>query len=266
MRAWHAPARSESLREAGAWHVEVVPGHINGHFMGTTRMGDDPAESVVDRWGFAHDVPNLGIIDGSVFVTSSGMNPTATIAALALRTAEHLLERWGTWPRPDHASGTSAPSGPAIRPAAPPAAPAPAPADPPAVGAEMTPVLRRRFAALADDLIPGDGHMPAASDIGVADHLLDEVLAVRPDLRAALVRVLDGPEAQAPGGPWLDDLRRRDPAGAQALLTAVAGGYYLHPDVRDRLGYPGQVPTEVNALEFPAFVAEGLLDHLVTST
>ena len=48
------------------------------------------------------------------------------------------------------------------------------------------------------------------------------------------------------------------------LGTAVAGAYYLHPDVRARLGYPGQVPRPINALEFPAFEAEGLLDHLVT--
>ena len=55
-------------------------------------MGDDPARSVVDGWGRAHDVPNLFIFDGSVWPTSSGMNPTATIAALALRCTEHLVE------------------------------------------------------------------------------------------------------------------------------------------------------------------------------
>ena len=71
--------------------------------MGTARMGDDLATSVVDRWNFAHDVPNLGVIDGSVFVTAGGVNPTATIAALALRAAEQLLERRASIPRPDHA-------------------------------------------------------------------------------------------------------------------------------------------------------------------
>jgi choline dehydrogenase-like flavoprotein len=54
-------------------------------------MGTDPTDSVVDGWGRAHDVANLYVIDGSVFVTSSGLNPTATIAALALRTADHLV-------------------------------------------------------------------------------------------------------------------------------------------------------------------------------
>jgi choline dehydrogenase-like flavoprotein len=61
------------------------------HLLGTARMGEDPTNSVVDQWGQAHDVPNLYVIDGSVFVTSSGLNPTATIAALALRTADHLV-------------------------------------------------------------------------------------------------------------------------------------------------------------------------------
>ena len=54
-------------------------------------MGTDPNDSVVDGWGRAHDVANLYVIDGSVFVTSSGLNPTATIAALALRTADHMV-------------------------------------------------------------------------------------------------------------------------------------------------------------------------------
>jgi choline dehydrogenase-like flavoprotein len=60
------------------------------HLLGTARIGEDPRDSVVDQWGRAHDVPNLYVVDGSVFVTSSGLNPTATIAALALRTADHL--------------------------------------------------------------------------------------------------------------------------------------------------------------------------------
>lgn len=61
------------------------------HLLGTARMGNDPSTSVVDQWGRSHDVPNLYVIDGSVFVTSSGVNPTATIMALALRSVEHLI-------------------------------------------------------------------------------------------------------------------------------------------------------------------------------
>ncbi|MGV9847420.1 GMC family oxidoreductase [Streptomyces sp. NPDC003442] len=63
-----------------------------GHLLGTARMGADPNTSVVDGYGRAHDVSNLFIVDGSVFPTAGAVNPTATIAAIALRTAEHLAE------------------------------------------------------------------------------------------------------------------------------------------------------------------------------
>lgn len=57
------------------------------HIMGTTIMGDDPRDSVVDRWGRTHDVSNLWIVGSSVFSTSATANPTLTIGALTLRTA-----------------------------------------------------------------------------------------------------------------------------------------------------------------------------------
>jgi choline dehydrogenase-like flavoprotein len=53
-------------------------------------MGSDPNGSVVDPWGRAHDVPNLFIADGSVFVTGGAANPALTISALATRTAEGI--------------------------------------------------------------------------------------------------------------------------------------------------------------------------------
>ena len=53
-------------------------------------MGSDPDTSVVDGYGRAHDVKNLFVIDGSLFVTSGAVNPTSTIQALALRVADHI--------------------------------------------------------------------------------------------------------------------------------------------------------------------------------
>lgn len=78
--------------------VGVVPGEGDlqdnptvdagsGHVMGTTRMGDDPASSVVDRDCKCHDHRNLFIVGSSVFPTGATANPTLTIAALALRAA-----------------------------------------------------------------------------------------------------------------------------------------------------------------------------------
>ena len=92
---WHIDKATESLVEAGAKKVEVDRlMRLSGwHLLGTARMGDDPESSVVDRFGRAHDVENLYVVDGSVFVTSSGTNPTSTICALALRTVEHLYEQ-----------------------------------------------------------------------------------------------------------------------------------------------------------------------------
>jgi choline dehydrogenase-like flavoprotein len=60
------------------------------HIMGTARMGDDPARSVVDGFGRMHELDNVHITDGSVFPSSGGFNPTLTIMALALRAARHI--------------------------------------------------------------------------------------------------------------------------------------------------------------------------------
>ena len=60
------------------------------HQCGTARMGADPMKSVVDRLCRSHDHANLYIVDASVLPTSAAVNPSLTIAALALRTAEHI--------------------------------------------------------------------------------------------------------------------------------------------------------------------------------
>lgn len=60
------------------------------HQMGTCRMGNDPATSVVNGWGRSHDVKNLFIVDGSIFVTAGAVNPTSTIQALALYIGENI--------------------------------------------------------------------------------------------------------------------------------------------------------------------------------
>ncbi|MDY6817042.1 MAG: GMC family oxidoreductase [Halobacteriales archaeon] len=62
------------------------------HHMGTTRMGTDPETSVVTPRMRTHDLTNLWIAGSSVFVTSGAMNPTLTIAALALKAADHIDE------------------------------------------------------------------------------------------------------------------------------------------------------------------------------
>lgn len=82
----------EMHEAAGAVKIAQTPLWMEqpGHLLGTARMGNDPRSSVVDRFGRSHDVPNLFIVDGSVMVTGGGVNPTSSITALALRTAEHI--------------------------------------------------------------------------------------------------------------------------------------------------------------------------------
>jgi choline dehydrogenase-like flavoprotein len=101
-RHW-APRLEAVMREAGARGTAWVtsPGipesmapdmhPISRHWMGTTRMGSDPAVSVCDPWQRLWDVDNVVVADSSVFPTASGYGPTLTIVALAIRAARALV-------------------------------------------------------------------------------------------------------------------------------------------------------------------------------
>jgi choline dehydrogenase-like flavoprotein len=94
----HAVERGkEALTAAGAIETWADPllRTAGWHLMGTARMGTDPGRSVVNEWGRAHDVKNLFIIDGSIFVTAGGVNPTSTIQALALYVADRIKANIG---------------------------------------------------------------------------------------------------------------------------------------------------------------------------
>ncbi len=85
----------EALYAAGAVRIlSGDPEHVwwraGWHQMGTCRMGNDPKTSVVNGWGRCHDVKNLFIVDGSIFVTSGAVNPTSTIQALALLVGDRI--------------------------------------------------------------------------------------------------------------------------------------------------------------------------------
>jgi choline dehydrogenase-like flavoprotein len=94
MLDFHIERAKESMDAAGAYKIEVdrLMRFSGWHLLGTARMGNDPKTSVVDRWNRSHDVPNLYVVDGSCFVTSSGVNPTATIVSIALRAADHMID------------------------------------------------------------------------------------------------------------------------------------------------------------------------------
>jgi choline dehydrogenase-like flavoprotein len=95
---WIIDRNAEILEAAGARQVyRVYIDRITGncsHQHGTTRMGDNPDTSVLNRWCQAHEVDNLFGIDGGPFPTGTGANPTLTIMANAWRVAEHIADRF----------------------------------------------------------------------------------------------------------------------------------------------------------------------------
>jgi len=96
-RKLFAAMRRESRQILEASGVEVIydkPDPETNHELGGCRMGLNPRTSVVNAFCQSHDVPNLFVVDGSVFPSASEKNPTLTIMALAARTADHMLERF----------------------------------------------------------------------------------------------------------------------------------------------------------------------------
>jgi len=97
---------AEMLEAAGCrditdWEAaseQLTPPGDRIHEMGTARMGRDPATSVLNGWGQAHQVANLFVSDGAVMTSSASMNPSLTYMAITARAANHaadLLQQGG---------------------------------------------------------------------------------------------------------------------------------------------------------------------------
>ena len=89
---------AEVLRAAGgvlesSGQDPEIPGW-SLHETGTCRMGNDPKNFVTNRFGQAHDVPNLYACDASVFLNCTDKTTTISILAFSLRTSEHLIENF----------------------------------------------------------------------------------------------------------------------------------------------------------------------------
>jgi choline dehydrogenase-like flavoprotein len=84
----------EIMRAAGypLVFVQRMGIETNSHQCGTIRFGNDPSKAVLDTNCKAYDLDNLYVVDSSFFPSSSAMNPGLTIAAQALRVADHLLK------------------------------------------------------------------------------------------------------------------------------------------------------------------------------
>tara|TARA_A100001011_G_scaffold164070_1_gene172707 strand:- start:42 stop:1604 length:1563 start_codon:yes stop_codon:yes gene_type:complete len=84
----------EVLIEAGSKKIFENPlmRYAGWHLMGTAKMGDNPENSVTNKYGRLHDIENIYVVDGSLFVTSGSVNPTPTIQALSLYIAESIIK------------------------------------------------------------------------------------------------------------------------------------------------------------------------------
>jgi choline dehydrogenase-like flavoprotein len=82
------------LRKLGFWKVMVYSHQVRNttHQCGTLVFGRDPRTSVLDTFCRTHDIDNLFVVDASFFPSSAAVNPGLTIAAQALRVADHIRE------------------------------------------------------------------------------------------------------------------------------------------------------------------------------
>lgn len=93
----------EIIHEMGGTAMWDMPGKEDGygitepgqiiHEVGTTRMGNDPDSSVLNKYCQAHDVDNVFVLDGGPFVSQPHKNPTWTILALAMRGSDYIVDQ-----------------------------------------------------------------------------------------------------------------------------------------------------------------------------
>lgn len=129
-------------------------------------------------------------------------------------------------------------------------------------GVRITEAGRIRLAGLADAILPASGTMPAASQVGIAEDLLDGVLHTCPDLAESLAETLDSDDASAPTDRllWLQE-RRPDPFSR--LMLVVLAAYYMSSEVRRTIGYEGQQALGIDMYELPQYLEDGSLQRVV---
>ncbi|MCH2163589.1 MAG: GMC family oxidoreductase [Marinovum sp.] len=93
-------AMAQAFRGHLKWFLSMQPELNFGHGCGTMKMGHDPATSVTDPQGRLRECPGLWVADASLFPTSMGVNPSLTIAALALHVGDAILETLKKGPTP----------------------------------------------------------------------------------------------------------------------------------------------------------------------
>jgi hypothetical protein len=124
---------------------------------------------------------------------------------------------------------------------------------------EFTAAERAWLAQLADVLIPAEEPMPPASQAGVAEAGLDQILAARPDLAGELKTILlltQGREPQAA----IAELRSAEPDKFGLLAEVAAAAYFMNSQVQAAIGYSGQGPQPIDP--HPDYEDDGLLESV----
>jgi hypothetical protein len=124
---------------------------------------------------------------------------------------------------------------------------------------KMTPEQRNVLATLAEEIIPAAHGMPSAGETDLAHRGVDIVLKFRPDLLSPLAQALEI-ASEYDGPATAENLEQAHPEAFERLLQVLFGAYYLHSEVRRRIGYDGQ-----QALLLPrgGFGAEELVADLM---
>ena len=120
---------------------------------------------------------------------------------------------------------------------------------------------RAVLATVADQLIPAVGEMPSAGSV-LSDARLRFVLNARPDLLGPLRAALR-PGLGADVTARLERLGRDEPSTLGALQLAIVAGYYTDAQVRELIGYPGQMALDLRTFGYPAYLEEGLIDAVL---
>lgn len=125
----------------------------------------------------------------------------------------------------------------------------------------VTPEIRAAFLAIADRLIPAAEGMPAASEVGVGE-MLERILALRPDLSDTFFRGLAAVRT-APPAEAAETLNREDPYALSVVGLVAAAAYFMTPQVRELIGYPGQEKRTFDPDATPEYVTNGMLQRVI---
>jgi len=122
--------------------------------------------------------------------------------------------------------------------------------------------LRQVFVEIANVLIPEAEGMPSASQIGVGGDVLDRILELRSDVREDFLRGLNAAEGKS-AKKAVNEMNQSDPSAFGAIGLVASAAYYMNPEVRKLIGYPGQEDSPTDPDEEPEYVSNGMLQQVI---